>query len=170
MKIVPIFAEKLYSIHYDEEKDNEYDRLLDQWNDAEYLNKFLIQHEPDWTAHYDYTELVENILDSVDFIDRLLFENEYEYDQFFKPLHDQDPVIRILNLSKGKRKCVRLYAIRVDRDCFVITGGALKFTRAMQQRPHTQLELDKLNRISRYLKDNGVIDQDSFFEFINELS
>jgi hypothetical protein len=40
MKIVCIFAENLYAIQYDEESINEYRRLLNQWNDMEYLFEF----------------------------------------------------------------------------------------------------------------------------------
>lgn len=38
----------------------------------------------------------------------------------------------------------------------------------MQEREHTALELDKLNRCKAFLKANGVFDQDSFVELTNE--
>lgn len=38
----------------------------------------------------------------------------------------------------------------------------------MQDRKHTQIELDKLNICREYLIQNGVFDQDSFVDYIKE--
>lgn len=46
--------------------------------------------------------------------------------------------------------------------------GAIKLTAAMQEREHTQIELDKLNACRDFLKKNGVFDQDSFIDFFEE--
>lgn len=64
---------------------------------------------------------------------------------------------------------LRVYAIRVEKNVFIVTGGAIKLTPAMQDRPHTQLELDKMNKCRDFLKANGIFDQDSFIDFVNEL-
>ena len=61
---------------------------------------------------------------------------------------------------------LRVYAVRVDTNMFIVTGGAIKLTRTMQERSHTQLELDKLNRCRDYLKDQGVFDTTSFMDHI----
>ena len=63
---------------------------------------------------------------------------------------------------------MRLFAIKIDNNCFVITGGAIKFHHLNKDRPHTQKEMQKINRCRDYLKDNGVFDADSFYEFLNE--
>lgn len=63
---------------------------------------------------------------------------------------------------RGHASWLRIYAIRLEKDVFVVTGGAIKLTRTMQERPHTQEQLDKLNRCRQYLKNNGVFDADSF--------
>lgn len=38
----------------------------------------------------------------------------------------------------------------------------------MEDKPHTQLELDKLNSCRQYLIDNKVFDQDSFTGLMEE--
>jgi len=38
----------------------------------------------------------------------------------------------------------------------------------MEDRNHTNRELIKLNRCKAFLNENGVIDADSFYEFLNE--
>jgi cell division protein FtsB len=55
-----------------------------------------------------------------------------------------------------------LFAIKIDYHCFVITGGTIKFHHLNKDRPHTQKEMQKMDRCRDYLKDNGVFDADSF--------
>lgn len=62
---------------------------------------------------------------------------------------------------------LRVYAIRVEKDVFIITGGAIKLTHEMQDRPHTQLELEKMNQCKDYLKELGIVDQEGFIDYIN---
>ena len=63
---------------------------------------------------------------------------------------------------------MRVYAVRVEKNVFIVTGGAIKLTHYMEDRPHTQLELDKLNKCKEFLKENGIFDQDSFIDYIKE--
>ena len=61
-----------------------------------------------------------------------------------------------------------LWDFFLEKNVFVITGGAIKLTRTMQERSHTQAELDKLNQCRQYLASNGVFDSDSFISMIEE--
>lgn len=72
----------------------------------------------------------------------------------------------MLSLQKGKikRNQLRLYAIKIDDDCFVITGGAIKMSQKMDEHEDTALELVKLNNARIYLNSKDVFNQDSFFE------
>ena len=47
MKIVSIFAEKLYACQYDGEATNEYARLMDTWTDVVYLRQYANQNNID---------------------------------------------------------------------------------------------------------------------------
>lgn len=38
----------------------------------------------------------------------------------------------------------------------------------MEDRPHTKKELKKITKCGGYLKANGIIDADSFHEFLTE--
>ena len=40
MKIVSIFAAKLFSFHYKDETYNEFDRLMALWTDVSYIRSF----------------------------------------------------------------------------------------------------------------------------------
>lgn len=73
-----------------------------------------------------------------------------------------------LSKQKGKRSFLRLFAIRIDKNCFAITGGAIKFHHLNKDRQHTEREMDKLDKCRSFLQANGVIDADSFNEFLIE--
>lgn len=62
-----------------------------------------------------------------------------------------------------------MYAIKIDEDIFVITGGAIKLPlqHMMQDREHTNVELQKIKRAQDYLKAQNIFDEDSFYEFLN---
>ena len=59
---------------------------------------------------------------------------------------------------------LRIYAIRLEPNVYVVTGGAIKLTQRMQDKEHTSLELEKLNKCKEFLKYNGVFDKDSFID------
>jgi len=102
-----------------------------------------------------------------DCIDDLL-EQSKPLEYYFIPLYDQETGIKILSKQKGKTSTkdgLRIYAIKIDINCFVITGGAIKMSQAMQDHSCTREELKKIEKARDYLKENGVFDEDSFFEF-----
>lgn len=59
-----------------------------------------------------------------------------------------------------------MYALRVDKNVYIITGGAIKLTQKMQDREHTNIELDKIDRCRRFLIERGIVDLDGLIEEI----
>ncbi len=174
MKIVNIFAHRLFAFHYNGEADNEYDRLLDLWNDAEYIYEFLKNNKADIPKNSTIVQVAEFIIEDALELDETLIEITQSGDKtlsyFFKPLHNQEYHVKILSFQKGRQYYLRMYAIKIDDDTFVITGGAIKLPlqHLMEERKHTKEELRKLKNAKNYLKENGVFDEDSFFEFLSE--
>jgi hypothetical protein len=76
--------------------------------------------------------------------------------------------LEILSKRKGRQNLLRIYAIKIDSNCYVITGGAIKITETMQGHQDTLLELTKLEKCKQYLKENDVFDSDSFYELVND--
>lgn len=64
----------------------------------------------------------------------------------------------------------RLYAIEVDFDCFIITGGAIKIVEEMKQASNTKLELKKLNTLMSELRKVGITSKKSLLDCIYERS
>jgi|LakMenEpi03Aug12_release.lakeMendotaPanAssembly.Ray.scaffolds.fasta_scaffold286393_2 hypothetical protein len=167
MKIVPIFADKLFAFHYKGEAVNEFDRLMDLWTDIAFLIDYLKENNIT-----NVKKIVKDILQDAeqiqDFLDNIS-QNKEPYGFYFEPLQNSERN-KILAFQKGKIKenILRYYAIKLDENCFVITGGAIKMSQKMQEHPDTTNELKKLEKARAYLKQNGVFDEDSFFELLIE--
>ena len=168
MRIVRIFDGKLYAFIQKGQRLNELERLLRLWRDASYVLSFLKANEADLPTGKSVLQLAKLIAGNANTINDILINESENLNKFFRPLVNTQPLGRVLMELKGREQYLRLYALKVAENCFVITGGAIKFTRFMQERTHTNDELIKLNRCRDYLNSNGVFDTDSFFELINE--
>ena len=173
MKIIDIFANrKLYAFQYDGEHDHELDRLLDLWNDPMYLHAFIKKNVKDVPvdkgAYRVFNEILNNTGELEDILDEIATDGNRQFEEFFSPLYNQEYKVVELSMQKGRKNYLRLYALKIDDNCFLITGGAIKFTHLMEERPHTLEELNKINRCRDFLKSNGVFDDGSFYEFINQ--
>jgi hypothetical protein len=168
MKIDAIFAPSLFAFHYSGEVDNEYDRLMDHWTDVSYLRKYAKDN-----AVANINQFVKDRLKDAEQIQDVLEEitiNNQPLEFYFRTLFDTEAGIKTLSLQKGKiiKNGIRIYAIKIDTNCFVITGGAIKMTQTMQDHPDSNNELTKIKTAKEYLQQHSIFDTDSFYELINE--
>jgi len=166
MKIVDIFAvvnNNLFSVQYEGEELHEFRRLFAQWNDIEYLRSFLREHSKDLATQFwgemTVRQAVLNVRRDASRLERKLIElatngktNKHEaLSTLFKPLDDlstgQTDFAEYKIYGIAKPSMIRLYAIRLENNRFVISGGAIKLIKGMD-RKHLQQELWKL-RITR---------------------
>ena len=77
-------------------------------------------------------------------------------------------MVNIFLICERHASWLRIYAIRLEPNVYIVTGGAIKLTRTMQEREHTAIELRKLNRCKNFLQANGVFDKDGFVELTND--
>lgn len=97
--------------------------------------------------------------------------NRYEtLSTLFKPLHDRTTRIEEFEFNKTKgdnrRSWLRIYAIRIDSNLFVISGGAIKLTKTMNEREHLLKELEKLEITKQFLIDGEDLDLPIFELFL----
>jgi hypothetical protein len=87
-------------------------------------------------------------------------------DRIFEPLDNYMDDSFSRNKAKGDRQksWLRIYALKIDDNLYVVTGGAIKLTRSMQEREHTSKELRKLERCRDYLRELGITDIEGFKE------
>ena len=170
---------RLWAVHYNDEVQNELERVFTQWNDAEWLLEFFRKNFED-LAYFKVTNLDEAVYDTMEDSDKLEclildISPDANLDELFRHLENG----RTSEMMLGKEKArldkrprhdswLRIYAIKLNPGIYVITGGAIKLTLEMKDREHTLKELGKLEKVRQYLVENDIIDDDSFNDFIKE--
>lgn len=170
MKIVSTFVEGLYTFKYDGQWLDELEKLFEEWSDIEYLETFFEKYENDLSYFkLDINGAINDTINESIRLKKLLLEiskrKSLTLDEVFRPLDNLENREITLSKQKVSRRWLRLYAIRIEANHYVITGGAIKLTHKMQDREHTQKELNKLEKCRNYLQLNDVFDTDSFNEF-----
>lgn len=170
---------RLWAVHFDGENLNELDRVFSQWNDAGWLLKFFRENFNDLVSYFKITKLDEAVYDTMadsDQLECLILDisPDANLDELFRPLENSRASEMMLSKEKARLQSrpkhaswLRIYAIKLNPGIYVVTGGAIKLTRTMQEREHTLKELEKMEKVRQYLVANGVIDDDSFNDFIN---
>ncbi len=172
MEIIDTFKiveDCLYAVQYDTEDVNEFRRIFDLWRDAEYLEDFFETHKSDLRSGFWRTvSVVDAILQTRNEANKLEKElieiaEDGKEDQYntlsalFKPLHDHPTRLETFEKNKvtGEEKpsWLRIYAIRIEANLFLITGGAIKLTKTMNDRDHLLKELEKLDLVQKCLQD-----------------
>jgi hypothetical protein len=174
MKLVPIFVsqdseEGLWSIHLDGESQNEFDKFFDLMNDIEWLHNFFEQNKADLHGGFfgsiSIRVAVPRTLDEVEEMENSLFDyseqgfggSDSNLQHLFKPLNNFEYTITTHQKSKARvrKGWLRLYAIRLAENCYLVTGGTIKLTLDMK-RDHLKHELKKLEQTKQFLRNNGI--------------
>jgi hypothetical protein len=177
MKIVDIFAveeDSLYAVLYEGEEFDEFNRLMMLWSDPEYLEEFFEENRADLESGFFSNITIEKAIAQVRSesvrLKNLLIEiaQQGQTDRtntlstLFKPLWDNPSRIEPYEKNKLKlirrKSMIRIYAIRVESNLFIISGGAIKLTTTMNDRTHLQEELKKLEVVQSYCRNRFGID------------
>lgn len=150
------------------EKLHEFRRLFDFWNDQDQLRTFFDTHEADLNEAYwegiTIDEAIEKTRSEAKELERILIEYAEEgktirlknLSMLFKPLSD-GKIEKDFEKDKvkvdGKKTWIRLYAIRIDANLFVVCGGAIKLRKTLNDRNYLLKEIDKLDITQKYLTD-----------------
>ncbi|MDE7449615.1 MAG: hypothetical protein K2M72_05310 [Paramuribaculum sp.] len=171
----------LWAVRYDNCLDNVLDTILDQWNDVIWLRSFFKQNIEDLTSYFKITDVNEAIYDTIEDSERLQclimdISPNADLDKIFRPLENMRASEVMLSKEKARVRnnprhasWLRIYAIKLDPGIYIITGGAIKLTRTMQEREHTLVELARMEKVRRYLLDNDITDVDSFNDYLTEI-
>ena len=155
--------------------------LIGQWNDVVWLRNFFKANLEDLTSYFKITDVNQAIYDTIDDSDRLQclimdISPEADLDKLFRPLDNSRTSEMILGKEKARlhntpkhASWLRIYAIKLEPGIYVITGGAIKLTRTMQEREHTLVELARMEKVRRFMLDNNIMDKDSFDDYRKEL-
>jgi hypothetical protein len=182
MKFDKILANNtLWAVRYDGADDNALQQLFSQWNDPEWLVEFFLENMSDLESYFKITDINQAIYDTIDDSMRMQclildLSPDADLDRIFRPLSNSRTSEMLLGKEKARIKdraqhasWLRIYAIKLEPGCYIITGGAIKLTRTMQEREHTLDELQKMEQVRNFLLDGGAIDTDGFVELLSEL-
>ena len=170
----------LWAVKDPDKEADELTILFRNWTNGDYLLDFFLANFDDLKETFRIERIdqaVNDTFEDADALQELILDFPYteHLDNLFKPLDVTDTRVRVLSREKARNwdrqrhaSWLRIYAIRLEPNVYVVTGGAIKLTRTMQEREHTTIELQKLNRCKDYLRSSGVFDQDSFVELTNE--
>lgn len=173
MEFLPIFTKaedcNLWSAHYPEDEKDVFKILFDKWADTSFLFEFFTNNEERlafWGISVD--DAIERVLDEAQHFNDELWAIEtghkgYEQltmkDVFF-PLHDNIYSLNWENEahrkgkpdeSKFKKPMLRIYAIELEDGCMVVTGGAIKLEKEMDD-----VEKEKLTKVQKYLEEQKI--------------
>ena len=146
MKFVDINGEKLWSVIYDGESVDALTKLFREWNDLDFLEEFFTKNSGDLVSYFKITGIDLAIYDTLEDANELR--------------------CMILGREKaiGRRRAhdswLRIYALKLERGTYLITGGAIKLTRTMEEREHTLSELRKMEKVRNFLIEQGAVDID----------
>ncbi len=184
MEFVRIFENEdiLLTVKYDGQSEDEFTEIFDKWTDIEHLDNFFSDNESDlnrpfWEGVSIEQAIIETRREALKLRELLIKlstkpQNERIslFSRLFHPLVYHETELSYLNKKKvyGRRKktWLRLYAIKVGNDMYIITGGTIKLTDQMEDRPHTLRELRKLESCRQYLKGLGIIDEDGITDLL----
>ena len=130
------------------------------------------------------TPLLQKVLEEADELEGLLYK--YTEDGFkvkgenlqmlFRSLDNKENKIPTFQYTKAKidrrkfPRFLRFYAIRIDKNTFIITGGAIKLTKMMDEHNDTIKELEKLDTVKTFLGVNGITNLDELNYYYYEQS
>lgn len=193
MKIVPIFADEqipkgLFAICLNPNEiptPNEYDKFIKWVYDNQNLRSFFKEREHLLKKNPYFPNTIKDAVKRT-FAEMRLLEQHLKPSKYnsladlcnflndnFKALDNQSNYGGELQPSKTRgpnNNCwIRIYAIRVNSEMFIVTGGAIKLVLEMNEDDIVDHERRKLLRVRDYLKQEGMYDAETYKEIILNL-
>lgn len=176
MDIVDLFPPYIFCMRYgDGDNPDEYHRLFKLWWDLDYLIDFFEKHSPAMNVDF-WGDLVDPELASERTIDEAYAFEDYieklnrntahgvkpDFDDLFKPLDGEFGYIYIRTPMKAygtkNPSLLRLYAVKLASNCYLITGGGIKYCRKMEDSPELKAEIEKIKKVRSFLQSLGIED------------
>lgn len=172
---------RLWAVHYEGDEDNVLGVVFGQWDDAQWLRSFFKANMADLQSYFQISDVdiaIDITAEDSDVLQRKILDisPEANLDELFRPLNNMQSSEMTLDKEKANpkslthhRSWLRIYALKLEDGCYIITGGAIKLTRTMQEREHTLHELLRQEQVRNFLLANHIIDTDSFVDYLAEL-
>ena len=167
----------LWAVVYEGDEVDILTKTLSDWIDPDFLRLFFTDNRCDLEKYFRITNIDNAIYDTIADASSLAclildLSPEANLNELFRPLENYRMSEMLLSREKAKGKRIsghvswlRLYAIKLEDNIFLITGGAIKLTRLMIERHHTLEQLERMERVRNFLIENSIIDKDSIRDY-----
>ena len=178
LEIEEIYPPHIYSVRYEGRDENEFDRLFRSWNDVDCVISFIegnkdFLKDDIWVKVSEPEDAAKQVLTEAEDLEKL-FETLYEnskrggypdYDSYFHYLEGKYKYelewIPMKSYGTVRPSLLRLYAIKMDSNVYLITGGGIKLADTIQNSPRLKdYVLQDIDRVRRYLCEQGIFDSD----------
>lgn len=171
-EIVEIIEDCLYAVQWKGEKHDSYEKMINDITDHKFLVAYLDENiEYIKSGYYKLTDIERIVGKLQDEFYELLEELNERADK--GPLEELETLERLFepldgrksspNYRKAKLKdhsvrqpILRIYGVKEEPNCIVISGYAIKFTKWMDDHKDTKKEKKKINVLADYLGENGL--------------
>ncbi len=180
MDIHDIYKDCWYSIKFDEADTDEYSRVLALWKDLDYLVDFFKANAKEVDQPY-WRKVGLNPDTPIASADRVareavvlathireLAENSKDnkfpdLEDFFHPLGGKYSFVRELEPHKSygtfNPSLLRLYAIKLDKNVYLIVFGGIKLGSTIQNSPGLKEQVfNRIDNVITFLKANGIFE------------
>lgn len=172
---------RLWAVRYAEDEDNILNTVFAQWDDVQWLRQFFKDNFADLQRYFQISDVdvaIDITAEDSDVLQRKILDisPDANLEELFRPLNNWQTTEMGLDKEKANPKTIthhrswlRIYALKLSDGSYIITGGAIKLTRTMQEREHTLQELLHQEQVRNFLLQNGIIDTDSFVDYLAEI-
>lgn len=166
IRIFVLVKDSLYAVEdFKDPSKSAYEVIVNRWQDTEYLENYFERYKDDLQVFYPKMNVERAVRKTQ--MEMMLFDEKVfnaaknkNLGKFvFKALHISDnheTYIDSKAYGPDKQSWLRLYALRLDVDIYIITGGGIKLTEAMITK-ELKKELDNLRKIKQTLIIQGLL-------------
>lgn len=176
MDIEAIYEPYIYSIKYDGQRKCEFYRLFDAWGDITEVVEFMRANQKYldnaiWGEECTPESAAGKVLDEARELAKIFIDlykqtergEKPDYDSYFKFLDGKYMVYEYIPMKSygpGRPSFLRMYAIKLKNNLYVITGGGIKLADKIQNSPDLKDHVIKnIDNVRAWLKDSGIIDE-----------
>ncbi len=172
--VVKILPDCLYAAKFNSNELDQFASVMNQWRDVVWLRRFFEENitdlQTEFWNHISVNQAVMRTIEEADLFEQKLLSRAEKgktlpangIKKLFTPLHPNEryvefPFQQTKAYGKNKNSWLRLYGIRLGTNVFLITGGAIKLTRSMNERQHLLAELTNLNHCEAFARKMNLL-------------
>ena len=180
MVIEKIYPPYIYSVKYDGEKANEFERLFEDWRNLDGIIDFFEKYKDYltsqvWSAVREPEAAAFQVIEEADNLE-IMFHNLYvnakkgerpDFDSLFKYLDGkykfEFEYVPMKSYGTVSPSLIRLYAIKMESNRYIIVGGGIKLCKTIQESPYLKDRINQdIDKVRAWLKHYGIYEEDEF--------